>query len=770
MVKNQMRENLRKHILELGIIEKGVDRIVEQVVQPKVLPIFHPAVENAIYDFLGIEKPKVENGPKALNNVVTSTSPSKKAFRPMPVSVPSREQEDATPPPGEEFGLEAITPSPDSRIGSAINKDLADEVSDVSMEDCRPTQEGDLVRICSPISMQSNSNMDESDSRPTSRIASALSAISSGDDLPSASPIGPSPVTPGDDNTMPPGEENNRSDSESEESAQEEDEDEDSDFSSPEFEKLELTQPTSRTATPNPTDEKLDEEESKKELDDHGKWRPKHDHNGPNRKPDEDPGQSGAGTSSSSHSFQQSSASGHALSSTEPKTETSNSKSMAPSSEVTDEIIDAPEAAVRSEVVAQVEVKSDNASESEKKPSSKERSRSRERKSESHKSDKKDKSHKDRHKDRHRDRSRDRDRDRKKDHKSSDRHGKSSSSRSEKEREDRHRSSKKDKDRGRDRNRDRSKERHRDRDRDRDRHRSKSESDRAKSHKEKDRRSEKTETRDRSPPHPMAHLWKRPTEKPRELAEWLARFPSRVFDEAYDGVDGLTDVSVSPVSSYPPSDAESVIYLSDVEVDTELEELFVSTGGKIVYKEEESVKESIEEPVKQVSVPSEAIEHARDWDYMPVTEEIVRSENVDQQCNSKRIRKVNSRYSDSYVGSEFRKVIHMQQHHTPEQSQRVSRPSSGGRTQQALRDYQHGVTGEPSPEEHDEREESEYAPSEPKRIKTEQPLPSSPESVQSDPSLGQTNPPASPRAELQSPNEDDVRKEAASPVNRRRSS
>ncbi|EFX84815.1 hypothetical protein DAPPUDRAFT_46501, partial [Daphnia pulex] len=55
MAKNQVRENLRKHILELGLIDKGVDRIVQQVVQPKVLPVFHPAVENAIYNFLGIQ-------------------------------------------------------------------------------------------------------------------------------------------------------------------------------------------------------------------------------------------------------------------------------------------------------------------------------------------------------------------------------------------------------------------------------------------------------------------------------------------------------------------------------------------------------------------------------------------------------------------------------------------------------------------------------------------------------------------------------------------
>lgn len=756
MVKNQTRENLRKHILDLGIIEKGVDRIVEQVVQPKVLPIFHPAVENAIYNFLGIKNPKADNGPQANPAAVANGSP-KKAFRPMPVSVPSREQEDATPPPGEEFGLEAITPSPDSRAASALHKDLADEVSDVSMEDIGPAQEGALERICSPISPQSSSIMgseklDESNSRPASRVASALSAISSGDDLPSASPLGPSPVTPGDDNTMPPGEENDRSDSESERSVHEE-EDEDSEFSSPEFEKLEITRPASRTVTPNPTDEKLDEEELRNTADDHDNWRPKRDSNGPDRKPDEDPGQSSAGTSTGGHSVSHSSTSGHASSTTEPKSDTSNSKSMAPASE----LIDAPEAAeqVSAEAIAPVEPKSEPAEKS------KGRSRSRERKSESHKSAKRDRSsHKDRHKDRHRQRSRDRDRDKKKDRRDSERHSKPSSSKSERERDsERHRSSRKDKDR--DRDRDRSRDRHRDKDRHRDRHRSKSESERGKSLKERDRKSEKVR-HPRSPPHPKAYLWKRPAEKPKALADWLARFPDQVFEEAYNGMEGLTDVTVSSVSSYEHSDADSFVYLSDVEVDCEVEQLVASTGGKVMYKEEEEVKELVEEPVSRVSETDQAV----DWDYTPVSDDVGRSENVDQYASTKRIRKANTRYSDSYVGSEFRKVINMQHHQTPEQPQRVGRPSSGGRSQQILRDYQQNVMGEPSPEGHEE--EGEYGPSEPKRLKTEQPLPSSPESVQSDPSLGQMNPPASPPVDVQSPNDDDAHKDA-SPVGRRRS-
>lgn len=173
MVKNQVRENLRRNILELGFIEKGVDRIVEQVVQPKIQPLFNPAVESSIYKFLGIKNPKHDK--KEAEPEKVNTLP-KKVFRPMPVSVPIH-TEDGTPPPGEEFDLEAITPSPEvfpKLKKAAIAEELADEVSDVSMEDA----------VCSPIS-HSVSPVRKTQSEQANRPGSALSAISSGDDIPS---------------------------------------------------------------------------------------------------------------------------------------------------------------------------------------------------------------------------------------------------------------------------------------------------------------------------------------------------------------------------------------------------------------------------------------------------------------------------------------------------------------------------------------------------------------------------------------------------------
>lgn len=56
--KNQLREKLRKHIIESGFLDTGVERIVDQVVNPKISTVFHPKIEEIVYNYLGIEKPK----------------------------------------------------------------------------------------------------------------------------------------------------------------------------------------------------------------------------------------------------------------------------------------------------------------------------------------------------------------------------------------------------------------------------------------------------------------------------------------------------------------------------------------------------------------------------------------------------------------------------------------------------------------------------------------------------------------------------------------
>lgn len=66
--KNQLRERLRKNIIDSGFLETGVERIVDQVVNPKISTVFHPKVEDIVYNYLGIEKPKpVVNGSGGLD-------------------------------------------------------------------------------------------------------------------------------------------------------------------------------------------------------------------------------------------------------------------------------------------------------------------------------------------------------------------------------------------------------------------------------------------------------------------------------------------------------------------------------------------------------------------------------------------------------------------------------------------------------------------------------------------------------------------------------
>lgn len=61
MNKIQMRERLRRHIQESSFLEKGVERIVDQVVNPKISTTFQPQIENIAYVALGIDKPKPKN-------------------------------------------------------------------------------------------------------------------------------------------------------------------------------------------------------------------------------------------------------------------------------------------------------------------------------------------------------------------------------------------------------------------------------------------------------------------------------------------------------------------------------------------------------------------------------------------------------------------------------------------------------------------------------------------------------------------------------------
>lgn len=72
MNKNQLRETLRKHIHDAPYLDAGVERIVDQVVNPKVYSVFTPQIEDVVYRFLGIERPKAKekNGACGLKDLL----------------------------------------------------------------------------------------------------------------------------------------------------------------------------------------------------------------------------------------------------------------------------------------------------------------------------------------------------------------------------------------------------------------------------------------------------------------------------------------------------------------------------------------------------------------------------------------------------------------------------------------------------------------------------------------------------------------------------
>ncbi|XP_062899489.1 biorientation of chromosomes in cell division protein 1-like 1 isoform X1 [Mobula hypostoma] len=63
--KNQLRNSLRQMVLQSGMLEVGVDRIISQVVDPKINHIFRPQVEKAVHEFLATVDQKEE--PASMN-------------------------------------------------------------------------------------------------------------------------------------------------------------------------------------------------------------------------------------------------------------------------------------------------------------------------------------------------------------------------------------------------------------------------------------------------------------------------------------------------------------------------------------------------------------------------------------------------------------------------------------------------------------------------------------------------------------------------------
>ncbi|XP_077403303.1 biorientation of chromosomes in cell division protein 1 [Vanacampus margaritifer] len=112
--KNQMRNGLRQSVVQSGMLESGVDRIITQVVDPKMNHTFRPHIETAIHDFLsgdkkedGAEQPEPSEEPKTPHCDWPSRS------RPAPRKNPPDCQESPHGSPGR--STEALVRNMDTR-------------------------------------------------------------------------------------------------------------------------------------------------------------------------------------------------------------------------------------------------------------------------------------------------------------------------------------------------------------------------------------------------------------------------------------------------------------------------------------------------------------------------------------------------------------------------------------------------------------------------------------------------------------------------------
>ncbi|KAK7832977.1 hypothetical protein U0070_012133 [Myodes glareolus] len=63
MNKNQLRNGLRQSMVQSGMLEAGVDRIISQVVDPKLNHIFRSQIEQAVHEVLAAQKKEAVPAP-----------------------------------------------------------------------------------------------------------------------------------------------------------------------------------------------------------------------------------------------------------------------------------------------------------------------------------------------------------------------------------------------------------------------------------------------------------------------------------------------------------------------------------------------------------------------------------------------------------------------------------------------------------------------------------------------------------------------------------
>uniref|UniRef100_A0A1B6DAW2 BOD1/SHG1 domain-containing protein n=1 Tax=Clastoptera arizonana TaxID=38151 RepID=A0A1B6DAW2_9HEMI len=140
MNKNQLRDNLRKHIQASGFLETGVERIVDQVVNPKICPHFLPKVEEIVYDCIGVNRRLVpEKTPvntvkpleTPLKSQTSNEAPKEIKTKPvvdtntLKITVPAESNSlpndlDSVSPPSEEKMTDAVESGEDEEISPAF--------------------------------------------------------------------------------------------------------------------------------------------------------------------------------------------------------------------------------------------------------------------------------------------------------------------------------------------------------------------------------------------------------------------------------------------------------------------------------------------------------------------------------------------------------------------------------------------------------------------------------------------------------------------------
>ncbi|CAD0205391.1 unnamed protein product [Chrysodeixis includens] len=129
--KNQLREKLRKHILDGNYLEQGVERIVDQVVNPKVASVFIPQVEDLVYNYLGISRKKTTPTAETSNGKIGTDDLLPTDLEAVsPGSVKSND--DKNEPMDEDFNEE--------------NKMEVDETKDIKTEE-KPVLEQDKPKV-----------------------------------------------------------------------------------------------------------------------------------------------------------------------------------------------------------------------------------------------------------------------------------------------------------------------------------------------------------------------------------------------------------------------------------------------------------------------------------------------------------------------------------------------------------------------------------------------------------------------------------------------